>query len=74
MEKEFWQNAREIISLFHEYTTWLPANIMGDKLRLQSWVCLLYVELQALKSLKHTFWIVSDFFRENPLRIFFCCL
>ena len=33
---EFWQNAREIISQFHEYTIWLPFNIMGDKLRLQS--------------------------------------
>ena len=25
--------ASEIISLFHEYTIWLPFNIMGEELR-----------------------------------------
>ena len=29
----FGQNASEIIPLFHEYTIWLPINIIGDELR-----------------------------------------
>ena len=29
----FGQNASEIIPEFHEYTIWLPINIMGDELR-----------------------------------------
>ena len=29
----FGQNASEIIPKFHEYTIWLPINIMGDELR-----------------------------------------
>jgi len=35
---EFWKNASETTSQFHEYTIWFPFNIMGDKLRSQSWV------------------------------------
>ena len=40
---EFWQNASEVIPKFHEYTIWLPFNIMGDKLRSQSWVFVLFL-------------------------------
>ena len=29
----FGQNASKIIPLFHEYTIWLPINIMVDELR-----------------------------------------
>ena len=37
-----WQNTSDIISLFHEYTTWLPINITGDKWLLQSYIFLFY--------------------------------
>ena len=30
---EIRQNASEIIPQFHEYTIWLPINIMGDEIR-----------------------------------------
>ena len=37
-----WQNTSDIISLFHEYTIWLPINITGDKWLLQSYIFLFY--------------------------------
>ena len=36
------QNTSDIISYFHEYTIWIPINITGDKLLLQSYIFLFY--------------------------------
>ena len=37
-----WQNTSDIISLFHEYTIWLPINITGDKWLLEWYIFLFY--------------------------------
>ena len=37
-----WYNTSDIISYVHEYTIWLPINITGDKLLLQTFIFLFY--------------------------------
>ena len=37
-----WQNTSDVIFYFHAYTIWLPINITGDKLLLQSYIFLFY--------------------------------
>ena len=58
----FWTKLKRNYFLFREYATWLPINIMGDKLSLQSWgfdtftqVYRIDRELYALESLELKF-------------------
>ena len=39
----FGQNASEIMFLFHKSSIWLPVNIMGDELSLQSWIFEMFI-------------------------------
>ena len=46
----FGQHAGEIISKFHDYTFWLPINIMGDELRSQSWIVDMFLLVLSYRS------------------------
>ena len=60
----------EIIPKFHEYTIWLPINIMGDELRLQSWIFDMFIqdridqELHSCERLE-LLWLKFRIFRQD---------
>ena len=69
----------EIIPLFHDYTIWLPINIIGDKLRLQSWVSDLFIvsktpRIQMFKAYLRLKITIVWIFRQKALWNPSCCL